>query len=159
MISAYIGLGSNLDQPEQQMLQAVDALDCLPESWLKQVSSLYVSPPMGSQDQPDYINVVAEILTNLAPLMLLDELQRIESDHGRVREQHWGPRTLDLDLLLYGNQIVQEPRLMVPHPGIAKRAFVLKPLEEISPGLSVPGLGAVQALSAACEDQRVRRIR
>lgn len=158
MIHAYIGLGSNLDHPEQQILQAMDELDCLPETWLSRVSSLYASSPMGPQDQPDYVNAVAKLETRLAPLALLDELQRIEKDHGRVRKQHWGPRTLDLDLLLYADQIIREPRLSVPHPGIAQRAFVLQPLEEIAPGLVVPGLGAIETLSAVCNDQQVRRI-
>lgn len=158
MIDAYIGLGSNIDQPQQHIFQALDELDCIPETWLKAVSSLYASPPMGPQDQPDYVNAVAEIHTGLSPMLLLDELQGIENRHGRVRKQQWGPRTLDLDLLLYGDQIIQERRLTVPHPGIAQRVFVLKPLAEIAPRLIVPSLGSIQTLLAACEDQQVRRI-
>lgn len=158
MISAYIGLGSNLNQPEQQILQALDELDCIPESWLVQASSLYASPPMGPQDQPDYINAVAKVHTGLKPLELLDELQRLENAHARLRSQHWGPRTLDLDLLLYGDQTIQEQRLTVPHPGIAQRAFVLAPLVEIAPRLQVPGLDAVEKLLATCTDQQTRRI-
>ncbi|WP_456413262.1 2-amino-4-hydroxy-6-hydroxymethyldihydropteridine diphosphokinase [Thiolapillus sp.] len=158
MISAFIGLGSNLHHPERQLLRALEELDALPETRLHCASSLYESAPMGPQDQPDYLNAVAEIRTGLTPLALLDELQRIEEAHGRIREQRWGPRTLDLDLLLYGKQVIREPRLRVPHPGIARRAFVLRPLEEIAPGLLVPELGEVEELSAACADQQVRRI-
>ncbi|WP_293646156.1 2-amino-4-hydroxy-6-hydroxymethyldihydropteridine diphosphokinase [Thiolapillus sp.] len=158
MIDAYIGLGSNLDQPVQQILQALDELDCVPESWLVRASSLYASAPMGPQDQPDYVNAVADIRTRLAPLDLLDALQEIEKRHGRIRDRRWGPRTLDLDLLLYGDQIIQDRRLTVPHPGLAQRAFVLKPFEEIAPRLRVPGLDDIAALSAACTDQQVRRI-
>lgn len=158
MIDAYIGLGSNLDQPRQQIFQALDELDCVPQSWLVRVSSLYSSAPMGPQNQPDYVNAVAKIHTGLSPVLLLDELQGIENRHGRVRGQHWGPRTLDLDLLLYGDQIIQERRLTVPHPGIAQRAFVLKPLFEIAPRLQLPELDAVEKLLAACRDQQVRKI-
>jgi len=159
MISAYIGLGSNLDHPERQLLQALEELDGISETRLHCASSLYTSVPMGPQDQPDYLNAVAEIRTGLAPLVLLDELQRIEDQHGRIRGQRWGARTLDLDLLLYGDQIIREQRLTVPHPGIALRAFVLKPLEEIAPGLLVPKLGVIKELSAACTDQQVRPIK
>ncbi len=159
MIIAYIGLGSNLDQPKQQLLQALDELADMPETRLNRASSLYASSPMGPKDQPDYLNAIAEISTGLAPLALLDELQRIEDDHGRIRGRHWGPRTLDLDLLLYGEQVIREQRLTVPHPGIAQRAFVLKPLEELAPRLVVPELGTIRELSAACKDQQVRRIK
>ena len=158
MIDAYIGLGSNLDHPQQQILQAMDELDCIPESWLVRTSSLYASAPMGPQDQPAYVNAVAAITTGLAPLDLLDELQEIEKRHGRVRERRWGPRTLDLDLLLYGDQIIREHRLTVPHPGMTRRAFVLKPLFEIAPRLQVPGLGTVEKLWTDCTDQQARRI-
>ncbi|WP_456379535.1 2-amino-4-hydroxy-6-hydroxymethyldihydropteridine diphosphokinase [Thiolapillus sp.] len=159
MITAYIGIGSNLDQPERQILQAMDELAAISETRLNRVSSLYASAPMGPKEQPDYLNAVAEISTGLAPLVLLDELQRIEDDHGRIRERHWGPRTLDLDLLLYGEQVIREQRLTVPHPGISRRAFVLQPLEEIVPRLQVPELGAIRELSAACKDQQVRKIK
>ncbi len=159
MISAYIGLGSNLDHPERQLLRAMEELDGIPETRLHRASSLYTGAPMGPQDQPDYLNAVAEIRTGLAPLLLLDELQRIEGQHGRIRGRRWGPRTLDLDLLLYGDRVIREQRLTVPHPGIARRAFVLKPLEEIAPGLLAPELGAIKELSAACTDRQVRRIK
>ena len=158
MIDAYIGLGSNLDDPEQQILDAMDELDCIPESWLAMTSSLYVSAPMGPQNQPDYVNAVALIRTVLEPIHLLDELQAIENRHGRLREQRWGPRTLDLDLLLYGDQVIDVPRLTVPHPGLAERAFVLYPLAEISPDLHVPGLGVVTALRDVSDGEQVRSI-
>ncbi|WP_456447594.1 2-amino-4-hydroxy-6-hydroxymethyldihydropteridine diphosphokinase [Thiolapillus sp.] len=158
MITAYIGLGSNLDHPRQQVLRAMDELDCLPESWLGEISSLYASPPMGPQDQPDYVNAVAQLHTGLSPLELLDALQAIETAHGRVREERWGARTLDLDLLLYGDEIIDQERLVVPHPGMAQRRFVLRPLAEIDGELRVPTLGRVQDLLEACPQQTVRRI-
>ena len=158
MITAYIGLGSNLDHPREQVLRALDELDCIPESWLGASSSLYASPPMGPRDQPDYVNAVAQLHTGLSPLELLDALQSIEQEHNRVRGERWGARTLDLDLLLYGDEIIDQDRLVVPHPGIAQREFVLQPLAEIAPDLQLPGLGMLQTLLKACPQQAVRRI-
>ncbi|WP_457676963.1 2-amino-4-hydroxy-6-hydroxymethyldihydropteridine diphosphokinase [Thiolapillus sp.] len=158
MIRAHIGLGSNLDHPAEQVLRAMDELDCIPESWLGRVSSLYASPPMGPRDQPDYVNAVAELHTALPPLELLDALQGIEAAHQRVRGERWGPRTLDLDLLLYGNEIIDLERLKVPHPGMAQRFFVLQPLAEIDGELEVPGMGRVRDLLNACEGQAARRM-
>ena len=148
-VTVYIGIGANLDDPVRQVSSALDELAVLPRTSLVKKSSLYRTPPMGPPDQPDYINAVAELETWLAPLELLDELQRVEQLHRRVRgAQRWGPRTLDLDLLLYGAQHIDQPRLSVPHPGLAERAFVLLPLVEIAPDLTVPGLGAVTGLAA-----------
>ena len=114
---------------------------------------------MGPPDQPDYINAVVELQTTLAPLALLDELQRLEQLHRRVRgAQRWGPRTLDLDLLLYGEQHIAQPRLTVPHPGLAQRAFVLLPLAEIAPALTVPGLGPVAGLCAEVSADGISRL-
>ena len=158
MITAYIGLGSNLDQPQEHVLQAMDELDCVPESWLGKLSSLYISPPMGPQDQPDYINAVAELHTGLDANGLLDELQAIEARHGRVRNEKWGARTLDLDLLLYGDQIIDESRLTVPHPGMAQRAFVLLPLREIAPVLQIPTMGSIDTLISDSMEEQARRI-
>ncbi|WP_456373387.1 2-amino-4-hydroxy-6-hydroxymethyldihydropteridine diphosphokinase [Thiolapillus sp.] len=158
MISTYIGLGSNLDQPQEQVLRALDELDCIPESWLGNISSLYASPPMGPRNQPDYVNAVAQLYTRLEPLELLDALQSIEQAHQRVRGERWGARTLDLDLLLYGDEIIHEERLVVPHPGISRRLFVLSPLAEIAPDLQLPGLGSLQSLVNACSQQAVRKI-
>lgn len=139
MKTCYIGIGSNLEQPVEKARQAIAALKLLPNSQLVAVSPLYCSKPMGPADQPDYINAVAAITTSLAPLALLDQLQRIEQEKGRLRKaQRWGPRTLDLDLLLYGNDIIENERLTVPHYGIKQREFVLYPLSDIAPSLILP---------------------
>lgn len=157
-VLAYIGMGSNLQQPLDQLHRALPELHEIQRTSLQASSSFYISSPMGPPDQPDYINGVAALHTELAPLDLLNQLQEIELAHGRQRGLRWGPRTLDLDLLLYGDQIIQNDRLSVPHPGIAERAFVLLPLAELAPELKVPGLGAVSDLLAACETQDASRI-
>jgi 2-amino-4-hydroxy-6-hydroxymethyldihydropteridine diphosphokinase len=127
-VTAYIGLGSNLQQPIQQVKQALLHLAELPQTHLLNASPLYRSAPLGPADQPDYINAVAALATRLSPLALLDALQTIERQQGRVREgERWGPRTLDLDLLLYAEQKIQNDRLRVPHPGLGERNFVLYP--------------------------------
>ncbi|MEE9551530.1 MAG: 2-amino-4-hydroxy-6-hydroxymethyldihydropteridine diphosphokinase [Gammaproteobacteria bacterium] len=147
MIHAYIGLGSNLDGPETQLSNATIALNNLPESALLACSSFYRSKPVGPQDQPDYINAVAKLDTNLDALTLLDHMQEIEKLQGRMRSaEHWGPRTLDLDLLLYGDETIDEERLIVPHQEMHKRGFVLRPLYELEPHLEVPGQGKVSEL-------------
>ena len=149
-VRAYIGLGSNLASPVQQVKQAIAELAQLPETRLVVVSQLYRSRPMGPSDQPDYINAVVAIETRLLSLELLDGLQAIENHHGRKRGAiQWGPRTLDLDLLLFGDETINESRLSVPHPGIAERNFVLQPLAQIAPSLCLPGGQAVKALSDA----------
>ncbi len=150
MSRAYIGLGSNLQAPRRQLERALEALAALPRSQVLKASRFYRSPPLGPADQPDYLNAVALLETELAPLALLDRLQALENAQGRVRTRRWGPRTLDLDLLLYDRRRIDHPRLQVPHPGIAERDFVLKPLAEIAPGLEVPGLGRVAVLLAQC---------
>ncbi|MGD8556714.1 MAG: 2-amino-4-hydroxy-6-hydroxymethyldihydropteridine diphosphokinase [Chromatiales bacterium] len=146
MTRAYIGLGSNLDNPRDQVLDALRELALQEGIQLLAQSSLYLSEPMGPQDQPEFINAVAAIETRLEPLLLLEVLQSIEKKHGRKRERHWGPRTLDLDLLLYGEERISHPELTVPHPGIAERGFVLLPLREVAPGLAIEGLGSVEEL-------------
>ncbi|MBE4618981.1 2-amino-4-hydroxy-6-hydroxymethyldihydropteridine diphosphokinase [Vibrio navarrensis] len=139
MIRAYIAIGSNLADPVAQANRAIAALKSLPNSELVTVSQLYSSTPMGPQNQPDYINAVAEIQTELTPLQLLDCTQAIELEQGRVRkEERWGPRTLDLDLLLYGNEVIDSERLTIPHYGMKEREFVLYPLAEIAPNLTLP---------------------
>ncbi|WP_348730436.1 2-amino-4-hydroxy-6-hydroxymethyldihydropteridine diphosphokinase [Rheinheimera texasensis] len=144
MIRVYLGLGANLDAPLQQLQQAVNALMQLPLSELAAVSSFYGSKPMGPQDQPDYVNAVAALDTHLAPETLLDELQRIELEQGRQRkDERWGPRTLDLDILLYGEAVLATSRLTVPHYGLHQREFVVYPLLELAPALVIPGLGAL----------------
>jgi 2-amino-4-hydroxy-6-hydroxymethyldihydropteridine diphosphokinase len=143
----YIGLGSNLEGPRGQVERALEELAGLPQSRLLRHSRLYRSAPLGPEGQPDYINAVAALETALSPLDLLDELQRIETLHGRVRGERWGARTLDLDLLLFGEERIELPRLKVPHPEMANRAFVLIPLAEIAPaGLVIPGLGSLDRL-------------
>lgn len=152
MTTAWIGLGSNLDDPRRQVLDALRELDEADGISVTARSSLYMSEPMGPQDQPDFINAVAAVETQLAPLELLARLRSIEQRHARRRERHWGPRTLDLDLLLYGADRIDHPDLRVPHPGIAGRSFVLLPLREIAPGIEIPGKGKVEELLAALGD-------
>jgi 2-amino-4-hydroxy-6-hydroxymethyldihydropteridine diphosphokinase len=151
-VTAYIGLGSNLDDPAAQMQRALLALAALPHSRLRRQSPFYRSRPMGPADQPDYLNAVAALETRLAPLALLDALQAIEQAQGRKRDgQRWGPRSLDLDILLYGAQQIDEARLQVPHPGLGERNFVLYPMADIAPGsLPIPGQGTLAELQAAC---------
>lgn len=138
MTQGYLGLGANLQNPVQQIQSAVTALRVSPGIKLLRCSSLYASKPMGPQDQPDYVNAVVLIETSLDPLPLLDLMQSIEASAGRQRGQHWGPRTLDIDILLLDQLQLSLPRLVVPHPGIQDREFVLYPLAEISPQLVLP---------------------
>jgi 2-amino-4-hydroxy-6-hydroxymethyldihydropteridine diphosphokinase len=158
VVAAYIGLGSNLDQPSTQVQVAIRELGELPGSVLERASSLYESAPLGPQDQPDFVNAVVRLKTSLAPELLLDALQRIEQRHGRIRAQHWGPRSLDLDILLYGDRRVQTSRLRIPHPQLARRNFVLCPLAEIAAGLTIPGLGSVADLLVDCPSARLKRL-
>ncbi len=138
MIECVIGLGANLNNPQQQVLDACQHLLAEVSIEQFQLSSLYSSTPMGPQDQPNYVNAVAIFNTSLMPHALLDLLQHIEQLHGRVRIQHWGPRTLDLDLLFYGNETINDTRLTVPHPGILEREFVIVPLAELRPNYLLP---------------------
>ena len=156
--TAFIGIGSNLDNPLLQVQTALRELAEIPKTALTRSSSLYRTPPMGPPDQPDYINAVAALTTTLSPTELLDALQALEARHGRVRTIHWGPRTLDLDLLLYGNETIHTARLTVPHPGIAQRAFVVLPLAEIAPALEIQGLGALSMLRAALQATPIERL-
>lgn len=146
-MQSYIGLGSNLDNPELQLEKALAALRDIPDTSLVKYSSFYRSMPLGPSDQPDFINAVALLESGLAAGQLLSQLQSIENRQGRVRNgQRWGPRILDLDILLYGDQVIDEPELTVPHPGIRYRNFVLMPLLELAPGLEIPGLGRADEL-------------
>ncbi len=146
-VRAYIGLGSNLLSPIRQVRRAIAELAQLPASRLAVVSPLYRSLPMGPAGQPDYINAVAAIDTGLTALELLDGLQAIENAHQRQRGAvRWGPRTLDLDLLLFADERIDNERLTVPHPGIAERSFVLQPLLDIDVTLQLPGGESVQQL-------------
>lgn len=148
-MESYIGIGSNLGNPELQLTSALTALNGIPDTTLVRCSSFYRSKPLGPGDQPDFINAVALLNSGLAAKDLLVRLQLIEDRQGRVRDaQRWGPRTLDLDILLYGNEIIDEPGLIVPHPEIRHRNFVLMPLLELTPDLEIPGLGSADELLA-----------
>ena len=136
-IVTYIGLGSNLGDSKVILTEAVHKLASLGDV---KISKLYQSPPMGPQDQPNYLNAVVQLSTNLAPLALLDELQRFEQESGRVRLRHWGERTLDLDLLIYAEEKIQHERLTVPHVGVMERDFVLIPLLDLDPNLHIDGI-------------------
>ncbi|WP_404342857.1 2-amino-4-hydroxy-6-hydroxymethyldihydropteridine diphosphokinase [Pseudoalteromonas mariniglutinosa] len=139
MHTVYLGLGANLNAPQEQLDTAIQALKTLPECEFVCTSHYYASKPMGPQDQPDYINAVACIKTSLSALQLLDLTQAIEQQHGRVRKaQRWGPRTLDIDILLFADQCIENDRLTVPHYGLCLREFVVYPLLEIAPDLVLP---------------------
>jgi len=156
---AFIGLGANLGHPGDQLRAALEALRSLPGSSLTRHSSLWSSAPLGYAGQPDFLNAVAEIDTTLSADALLDQLQGIETRYGRTRSFANAPRTLDLDLLLYGEEIRNDPRLTLPHPRMHERAFVLRPLAQIAPGLLIPGRGPVTELlhdvaGQACTEER-----
>jgi len=156
---AYIGLGSNLNGPRQQILLGLSALDELPGCRVRTCSSIYRSEPMGPPNQPDYVNAVAAVDTQLEPLELLEQLQAVERQQGRVDGgEHWGPRILDLDLLLYDNLQIDTEVLVVPHPGLHQRAFVLYPLAEIAPGLTIPGLGSLPDLMKNCPVGNMQKL-
>lgn len=144
---AYIGLGSNLNNPKQQIKDALIALNNTQDIKVLALSSLYQSPPVdGSSQQPDYINAVCEVNTHLTALELLHMCQAIEIKQHRVREKKWGARTIDLDIITYGTQVIASKQLVVPHPEMMNRAFVLVPLAEIEPDFKVPVLGFIQKL-------------
>ncbi|MCI2962278.1 MULTISPECIES: 2-amino-4-hydroxy-6-hydroxymethyldihydropteridine diphosphokinase [Shewanella] len=146
MPRVYVALGANLEDPKAQLDNAVTALSALALGNSLLVSPYYYSTPMGDVVQPDYVNAVASFDTELMPLALLDALQHIENTQGRVRLERWGPRTLDLDLLLYGNEKIDIPRLKVPHYGMKERSFVLVPLAAIAPNLILPCNTAIGSL-------------
>lgn len=144
---AYIGLGSNLDNPTRQLERAVSALRTIDQTQFLRSSRLYRSSPWGMTNQPDFVNAVAEICTALTPNLFLAALLAIEQNFGRVRTNNrWGPRILDLDLLLYGDHVIDELNLRVPHPYIHERSFVLLPLYELVPNLEIPGRGCISSL-------------
>lgn len=146
---AYVAIGSNLDSPHEQVRRALNALDELASCRLELSSSLYASAPLDGSDQADYVNAVAALLTTLDAVSLLGELHDIERRQGRVRDgERWGPRTLDLDLLVFSSETRANADLHLPHPGIGERNFVLLPLAEIAPHLFIPGLGFVTDVAA-----------
>jgi 2-amino-4-hydroxy-6-hydroxymethyldihydropteridine diphosphokinase len=157
-VPAYVGVGSNLSDPRSQVTRAIDAIDRIESTRITRISSLYGSAPYGGIDQPDFVNAVVELSTCLDARLLLAELQNIEDAQGRVRAERWGPRIIDLDLLVYGGESVNDPDLTVPHPGIADRNFVLLPLQEIAPDLQVPGLGRVADLAVDEIEPRIIRL-
>lgn len=147
--TAYIGIGSNIGDPRGQVEQAIAALDRLPDTKLKSASPLYQSRPQGPVDQPEFVNAAAAIDTGLEALDLLEHLHAIEQAQGRFRDgTRWGPRQLDLDILLYGDEAFSTSGLTVPHPELTRRSFVLYPLADIAPDLEIPGAGSLQQLLA-----------
>lgn len=150
MTLVYIGLGSNLDDPLRQVQDALQELDGIANTRVLARSSLYRSDPVGPPGQPDYVNAVAALETDLEPEALLDALQAIEQAHQRVRKIHWGPRTLDLDILLFGDRVIASERLTVPHAWMLERNFVLWPLAEIAPDLQLPDGSALSSHLVHC---------
>ncbi len=156
---AFIGLGSNLGDPAEQVRAGMAALARLAETRVEGCSSLYRSAPVGRRDQPDFVNAVCRVRTGLAPAALMQQLLGIETAHGRERRgEKGGPRTLDLELLLYGDEAIHGESLTVPHPRLHERAFVLYPLSELEPDLVIPGHGPVRELLAACASQRLQKM-
>ena len=156
---AYIGIGSNLQGPGRQVQAAADLLGEQDGLRVEATSSLYRSTAFGGIEQPDFVNAVAGVLTTLTPLELLAQLKVIENRQGREGDEvRWGPRVIDLDLLVYSGQTIDEPTLTVPHPGIGERNFVLLPLGEIAPDLVVPGLGRVASIPVNMDEPSISRI-
>jgi 2-amino-4-hydroxy-6-hydroxymethyldihydropteridine diphosphokinase len=155
---AFVGLGSNLADPVEQITHALAALDSLPQTRVLRRSSLYRSAPVGYLEQPDFINAVAQLETELAPHALLNALLALEHECGRTREFRNAPRTLDLDVLLYDDLVHHEHGLTVPHPQMHLRAFVLQPLLEIAPACVIPGVGAAAEAAKVCEDQQLEKL-
>ena len=149
--TAFIALGSNLDDPPGQIESALRALAALPQTRVARASSLYRNPPVGYLEQPDFVNAVVMVETALAPRALLDQLLAIESARGRARDFPNAPRRLDLDIALYGDRVLREPGLIIPHPRLCERAFVLVPLAEIAPDTIVPGRGRVADLARSVD--------
>jgi len=156
--SAFIGLGSNLSGPDAQVRSALAALDRIESTRLCAASSLFRSAPVGVLDQPEFVNAVARVTTSLEPRLLLHHLLALEQDRGRVRTVRNGPRTLDLDLLLFDSDRIDEPGLVIPHPRMHERAFVLIPLFEIAPDLDIPGQGPISDLIERIDTRGVVRL-
>lgn len=158
MARAFIAIGSNLQQPQLQVERAIQAISGLPGTQLVKHSSLYRTAPVGYDNQPDFINAVVEVRTSFAPLELLRELLKMETERGRERPFPNAPRVLDLDLLLYNDIMVDSQELTLPHPRMQTRGFVMLPLAEIAPDLMIPNHGLASALAEKCMDQGVKRI-
>jgi len=156
---AYIGLGSNLSEPIEQVKNAINEIRNIAQSQVTAVSSLYLSKPMGPQDQDDYINAILALETSLSAIELLSSLQAIENKAGRVRkENRWGARILDLDIILFGDEVINSDRLIIPHYGMTEREFVLLPLVEMSPELNLPNGDNVKVLSQNIANNGIRRL-
>jgi 2-amino-4-hydroxy-6-hydroxymethyldihydropteridine diphosphokinase len=160
--TAYIGLGSNLQNPPEQIRMAMRAMRKIPRTRIVADSGLFLSkplvPPSGPVPQPDYYNAVVKIETELGPYALLDHLQQIEDAQQRKRRQHWGPRTIDLDILMFDNLQTKDERLTLPHPGLQQREFVLYPLRNIDPALEIPGHGMLSDLITRCPDKGLQYL-
>lgn len=158
-IRVYIGIGSNLDNPVAQVLEAVEELEMIPDTILAERSTLYSARPMGPADQPDYVNAVVAMDTLLSADEIHKALIKIEDLQGRVREgEKWGPRIIDLDLLLYGNSTIDTATLTVPHPGMHERDFVIIPLEEVAGNLKIPGRGNLYSLINKCKSHSLKKL-
>jgi 2-amino-4-hydroxy-6-hydroxymethyldihydropteridine diphosphokinase len=159
-IRAFVGLGGNLGNAEATLVDALMALDMIPQTTMRRHSKLYRTPAWGMTEQPDFVNAAAELQTRLSPRVLLDRLLAIEERFGRVRSEgeKWGPRRLDLDLLAYGEESLDEPGLHLPHPHLHERAFVLVPLAEIAADLLIPGQGKVGDLLAAVDSSVIEAL-
>ena len=158
MTLAYIAIGSNLASPLEQVNAAIQALGEIPQSKIVAVSSFYRTPPLGPQDQPDYLNAAVVLETALNAETLLDNIQRIELQQGRVRkEERWGPRTLDLDIMLFGHETINTERLTVPHYDMKNRGFMLWPLSEVAPDLSFPDGVSLQAVLESLNAEKPAR--
>lgn len=159
MTTAYIGLGANIDRPSEQIVSALRAINNIETTQLIEWSSLYHSKPLGPDDQPDYTNAVAAIDTQLSPIQLLDALQNIEKQQGRVKLRHWGERCIDLDILLFGNETLSSERLNIPHHELKNRSFVVQPLLEIAPNLVLPDGTLLADISPEFEGDLMRKQR
>lgn len=154
----FLGLGSNLGEPRRNILRAVDLLRDQTQCEAAQLSPLYVTPPMGEVVQPDFVNAVLELHTALAPLELLKTCKSIEQDMGREQSERWGPRLIDIDILIYADQIIEEANLSIPHIGLHERSFALYPLADLDAQLDIPGFGPVNQLKAALRDTEIRPL-
>lgn len=155
----FVALGANLDNPKQKITDAIKCISQLDNFLLIKSSSLYLSAPMGPQDQSPFINAVVKLSTTDSPIDCLDKMQAIEADFGRIRKkQRWGPRTLDLDLLLYNEQIIDTDRLTIPHYGMQQRSFVIIPLAEIEPKLILPNGRSIAELSRLLGEQGIKKL-
>jgi 2-amino-4-hydroxy-6-hydroxymethyldihydropteridine diphosphokinase len=155
----YVGIGSNLDDPKGQVTRGIVALKGLSATKLIARSKLYLTKPLGRKDQPDYVNAVAGLMTQLVAPAMLNELKALEKKLGRTQPaERWGPRVIDFDLLVFGAERINSDTLNVPHPGIAERAFVLMPLMDIAPDLDIPGIGRLNAIAARIDATEVRAL-